>query len=221
MILTTCKNCGTHWLSGMLHLLSGLGSRGIYGSQFTRLREALAAQDQKGEALHFGHIPLELLAPLVDEHPIVCLVRDRRDAIVSRAWRQVRRKSVEYLDRELASLWRKGGDHGMVPWWDSYTEWHERIPHLLIRYEDLLVDTEQILVRAWDYCGLSALSGRPMPSRSAIAGVIKHCEDGVSLSHPKRRAMFGEWREHYTSDEGAAFYDEYMANTSHLGYPRE
>jgi hypothetical protein len=161
-----------------------------------------------GRIMHWGHVPLHLLAGPSNDYQIIAMTRDRRDVVISSAHRMAARTERpvahflhEYQER---GLWAIGGQEASNDWWDSYAAWHSIVPHILIRYEDLLTDTAGQLRRAWDYFELGEY-----PPDEEMARIIE-LRNRPDQPH-RRRGVVGEWREWFADEEGAAFYDRHMA----------
>ena len=185
-IISSCPRSGTNWLVHSLCYMSGLQVGVIRGHAGFSDVEDQISKHAHGQRIYYGHIPLW---ELPEKYRVVCLLRDRRDSVVSMAWRKAKGDFSERVRR----LWKTGGDKWQVLWWDAYHKLCAETPHLLVRYEDLLVNPQQKMLEVWDYLALCQVSGRERPSQALLNATLTKYAEGTSPTHPKRRGVAGEW----------------------------
>ena len=168
----------------------------------------------------------EMILGLTPGARLVFLLRDGRDVVDS------------WLDAYSESGWvtEDGGyplgEHGRIPFirwqaavWRYRTEAVERAfaeqpadRRLLVRYEDLLADTEGELAR------IQAVAGLDVDPAQVRTAVERHAYDNVPPSergsgHHVRRACPGAWRENLSEAEQRALLGVIGDKVRELGYP--
>jgi hypothetical protein len=184
------------------------------------------------DLFYIQHPPLEYLRYITPW--IIALVRDPRDIAISMAYYALREEADLHrieISWQMPGIPREASEdemlayfkeHGLnLPWWRSYMAYANRIPHIIVRYEDLVQDTEKVLSKT-----LESL-GHPLP-RGKVAGIVqarsfesfsKGRERGVEdKSHHYRKGVVGDWMNHFSPEENARFCDRYERYMRHFGY---
>lgn len=154
---------------------------------------------------------------------VVLLVRDLRDTAVSNYF-QVTRREVRF-DGDIGTYlrWPRGSVDGMLKYYNVWAR-ERRVPRafLLVRYEDLHVDTPRELRRIAGFLGLTAVRDetiagaveyasfgamkRREAGRAADASVLAPGKAGDAESFKTRKGRIGGYAE-YLSPEDVAWLD--------------
>jgi hypothetical protein len=183
---------------------------------------------------YIQHIPLSYLADIArgSGEPyrphrtykpwVIVLVRDPRDVAISAAYYCMRNDSdIDQIriswnmpdipvdsEAECLAYFKKYGSNTL--WWDDYVEHSLRIPHILVRYEDLVERPYSELTQLVDSVGPSfasqetiekAVEGRRFTQFSN--GRSRGVED---KNHHYRKGVPGDWMAYFTEEENQAFY---------------
>lgn len=150
---------------------------------------------------------------LAGSDPVIYVLRDGRDAIVSYWYylRDFESQRPEEFSSFLRNL-RKGSN-----WWgDHVYEWlvkDKRHPKLVVRFEDLLADQKTELVRMLDFVGLA-----PIRRFDQFESEMKF--DNLRREMPGffRTGRVGIWQEVFSGDDQQFFLANDRGLLSKLGY---
>lgn len=240
IFMASFSKSGSTWLANMLSELPGFSryqpagwtaslneepNEDIYPGMFDEVRRALVIikGHTRGTRSNAGQL-------LASNRKYLITVRDPRDQIISDYWytrnrpghpnhpTAMRLDLRSFIDRELNPL-LSGTQRA-----DWIREWlTHRDPRLslLVRYEDLLVDTSGTLDKIFTFLGLEGFhSSIPkIVSRHEFAqrssGRTPGAEDTSSFV---RKGVSGEWRDIFTEELKAAFAVEMEDIVTALGY---
>jgi hypothetical protein len=204
-----------------------------WGTDLDKRWERLVSEVQDADGkFYIQHPPLKYLQDIAPK--IIVLVRDPRDIAISMTYYAMRAKTDlrkleitwqmqnvprDVSEKEMLSYFKEHGFN--LPWWGSYLDNVEKIPHIVVWYEDMLRDTFTVLSRV-----LNSL-GNSLP-RQELLGIVrsrsfkffsKGRERGIELKdHHYRKGVTGDWMNYFTSAENARFCEKYERYMSHFGY---
>jgi aryl sulfotransferase len=167
------------------------------------------------------------------------LVRDPRDVAVSLAafWNESIERTVAFMNRADASLagsprnFNKQLHQRLYDWSGHVRSWldQDRLPVLLVRYEELRAAPATWLGRVADFLGVAATQADlERAVRLTSFEQLQHAERQRGFcEHPRRTAPFfrraqpGEWREALPAAALAAIEQIHGPMMERLGYPCE
>lgn len=227
---TTCGRCGTHWLKAMLSDILGLEIEIPEVYRFKSSRERASEypkiirdkeSDNPGGNIYTFHVPLHNLSVIKDITNIIVLVRDLRDVSVSGTFFQI--KSGEITENQFYERLKKLlGSGGANPEFvTSYQDNYEDIPHVLVRYEDLVLDTAGTILRI-----LSSF-GYPYSMRKVRSVLQKYTFEYLSkgrkvgdedVGHHYRKGVIGDWKNYLSREDNEQFLSKFGAIMRSWGY---
>lgn len=167
--------------------------------------------------------------------PFVVLIRDPRDLAVSWAyyvglpgrsrwgWPEAVELSVEerisfYIERVLPKQSRWGLD------WKRAIE--EELPAgqgLMVRYEDMLDDVGAVMGRVFEHfgVGLSEERVREIAEKHAFKKATGRAPGEGDANSFNRKGIAGDWRNHFSPEQVAAFKEQAGARMIELGYAED
>jgi len=159
VFLTSPGRCGTHWLGYLLRYTLNLRKNikkfpGTFEDYVDRIPLLESRTDSN---IYIKHFPLGILKKISDIVNIVAIVRDPRDIIVSASFYISSRSEENYEkclrnfqetisqknSEKLLQLFSNNLFH--KKWFDSLIEARNSVKHHLIRYEDLIKNTEDVI----------------------------------------------------------------------------
>jgi hypothetical protein len=241
ILLTSPGRCGSHWLGWMLRDATGLRKYPLVPQGTDRdarweglVREAV--EHAKEGYFFIQHPPFHYLREIPITTQIIALVRDPRDIAISMAYYALRDDAD--LDKieiswQAVGLPRDGSEEEMLsyckeqgfnlPWWISYMANVPgyRIPHILVRYEDLMQDTEGELARILQCLGRSLPQEeiRNIVQGRSFGSFAEGRERGIEdKSHHYRKGVVGDWANYFTEEENTRFCAKYRWYMEHFRY---
>lgn len=240
VFLTTCSRCGTHWVRNILQRTYNLEDRpDIHASDaaFVETVQRVIRLEtlNPGGKIYREHCPLNYLEVLGENLIILALVRDLRGVVVSSTyWHIARPQRLDAKIKLLGEQYRaepfepilnrlKDVGHNM-DWHQGYMEARGRVPHSLIRYEDMVDDPFGTLMGALADWGLS-----PDPDRlkeaiqfwsfERLSGGRQRGEQNDF--HHYRKGDPQDWKNYFSEEESRAFYRKFEPYLKGYGYSEE
>lgn len=178
----------------------------------------------------------EPIFPTSASKAVIYLVRDPRDVAVSYAAHLGRNisETISFMNKEIskcdlrAPIFDTQLTEDRSSWSGHYLSWlgQMKIPFQLVRYEDMLIDTQAELKKVCEFIGLEWI-----PERAQIAiqfssfSKLREQEEerGFKERSPKheqffRKGISGDWRNALTDDDVASIIDCHGPVMRALGY---
>lgn len=166
---------------------------------------------------------------LLDQGTTLHVVRDGRDVMCSaHAWY---RDLTGNHDLPLADFLRqKQGSVSRVRFWaDFVTRWADQPDVLVMRFEDVVSDTEAVVAKLGEVLGMNPLYETPLlPERLSKGGrladywrrLTRDHESTAILGRPNQQAPL-DWREAFTDEDRQFFWDEAGPVLERFGYQHD
>lgn len=233
LYITTCRRCGTHWLKHIVSDALGFNrtmpdmdrfKKSPWHRNYEYPKEVERREHKEpGAYVYVSHTPLGLLRNISEVMNVAVLVRDLRDVCVSNAYyvkkdkqatdEEIRKKALEYLD--------KGGPTPNFN--QSYLENRGIVPHCLVRFEDLVVNTFDAVSRMFMCFGYEydkdALVGALEKNsfRNLSGGRERGHEDRM---HHYRKGIVNESRNFFSNQDEQIFWANNLEIMRLWGYAR-
>ncbi len=150
--------CGTHWvrpiLAQLLDLQTGFDWKGYNPNKIPFKTEPgaiwkikMVEKREPGGRIYSGHMPITELLPIISLVNIIILIRDPRDMCVSAAYYTPERRVLtqEEFESKFNNLLIQGSPN--PDFHESYIESKNKIPHFLLKYEDMIHDDYGSIVK--------------------------------------------------------------------------
>jgi hypothetical protein len=240
-----------HWQKVVSELNPLLHSQPIYSDpeyrEFTRakfdtlIKEVLVEKAHPDARVIGERTPHSIEPVTLRGAPHICIVRDGRDVLVSRAFHLYNNPQAHRLFKRIPAMaktfemfkqdsfyFQKNPDqllcHELMvresaAWWRDHVigdktvgQRHPKLKTCFVRYEDLHADTEGQRARLFEFLGVD-------PSRcSAIEGVLS---PGFKKERPNeflRKGAVGDWKNYFTADTTKWFKEEAGDELINQGY---
>ena len=221
IFLTTSARCGTYWvrpiLSSILDLKPGLQGYNpnnvIFKTDSDHVRVMKDKEDDNpGGNIYNGHTPIIELLPLVSLVNIIIMIRDPRDICVSAAYFMLKEKGYneEEFYRTLNGLLQTGGPN--LNFNESFLNDREKIPYVMLRYEDMVNDSYGSLVKVLDsFCykyNKEQLKVAIEKYSFKILSKGRKIGEEDKLDH-YRKGIIGDWKNHLTEKMNRKFCEKH------------
>lgn len=218
---TTCGRCGTHWLKKILAYVLNFEIELPEVKNFKNSIERMKKYPKvilKKENNNFGnniytfHISIKDLEIIKDIVNIIVLVRDLRDVCVSAAYYYMMKGEIKEKDipNRIIELLDTGGPNPYFN--DSYLKHHSNIPHLLIKYENLIDDTYNTVKKILDKLNYTYDSNLLYDSVDKYN--FKHFSGGRMPGQEDKKSHFrkgivGDWKNYISDNNNEKFLNKY------------
>jgi len=231
IFLSTIGRCGTHWLKKLLEeILIFDVELAEYdyqpeGFSYSKYIEAIYSKEDSspGNFIYTGHVPLNMLNPLVNKVNIIFMVRDLRDVIVSAVFFNNRSKNLsqEEISYKITEFIENRVHQPDVV--SAYLEFHDKVPHLLVKYEDMINSPETVLRAILKHYGYYAEYLDGAIKKAVTNNSFKVLSDGrnpgqENTKHHFRKGVIGDWRNYFTKDHVELFNKKYDSIMRVCGY---
>lgn len=228
--LTTCGRCGTHWVKHMLCDTLGFRSElpdvHSYHGPLGRIRNYIRVVRQKEEEnaggyVYVYHTPLDKLRPILGIVNICAIIRDPRDVTVSSAIFAVKkgRITVEQVPEYINHKVRNGGF--FITIMASYLKYKEEFGLYIVKYEDMLTNTQEALSGILDRFGYKYNIERVLESvnRRSFVKMSGGRQAGDENPHDHvRKGIIGDWKNHFTEEDNEIFLKRHGHIMKEFGY---
>jgi hypothetical protein len=216
--------CGTHWMKSILSNLLCL--RNLSCPKFNKIpfettkNFITAIREESDGNIYAGHLPLEHVNPLIGLFNIIAIVRDPRDVCISAAYYLANREP-ESFEFYLNNLLLKGSPN--PPFNNSYITHRKEIPHVLIKYEDMIKDAFGTVCHLLDHFEYSYEENNlkevlKKESFYNLSGGRKPGEEDNKAFY--RKGIIGDWRNYLTDDQNKEFCERNKEFMDDLGYKK-
>lgn len=229
---TTCGRSGTHWLkyliSGSLDFSVELHNVGDFKKPYGRMYEYPKAIIKKeitdpGGYIYTYHIPINKLKDLSNYANIVVLVRDLRDVCVSHQYFLYYKNDIikDDIENRLIKILKMGGPNPLFN--DSYLNNYKNVNHYLIRYEDLINDTEKELFKLFKELNYSIDKDKIRKvinnnNFNKLSGGRKRGEENIN--HHYRKGIVGDWKNYLDDKMNDEFWERHGKIMTLWGYSK-
>lgn len=227
---TTCGRCGTHWVKYILSQTLGFkielpnvhSFKKPAGRQVEYPKAILnKEQSDPGGYIYTYHVPIHNLHVIKDSVNIIVLVRDPRDSCVSSVHYDIMNGyfNKKEFDKVLQHRLDAGGQY--PEFFQSYLEHRHSIPHLVLRYEDVIKDTYGSIKTALNKLKYEFLEN---DLRKAIqnnkfeklSGGRKKGDE--KEDHHYRKGIVGDWKNYLSYNDNYQFVKKHGHLMEALGY---
>ena len=206
--------CGTHWirpiLAQLLDLEIGFGLKGYNPNKVPFKTEPgaiwkikIKEKRELGGNIYSGHMPITELLPIISLVNIIILIRDPKDMCISAAYYTSDREklSQEQFEKNLKVQLVMGGPN--LDFNESYIKSKSRIPHFLLKYEEMIADDYGSIVKVLDtfrypYEEEKLKFVLKKNSFKNLSGGREVGEEDNSAFY--RKGVIGDWANYFTSD---------------------
>ena len=221
LTLVSFPRSGNTFLRNVLFEVYGISSK-------TYLQDGHGPDEAWQEALvvKTHHLPDELPTELTSR-PIVYLVRDGRDAVVSFAHhrKDVVAPESDFRQNLKESIYSAEGSH--FGGWSKHVETWLPKAAVMIRFEELIQDPIGQCERLRSVMDLPAPNRDKLPTFQSLKegipeyGSGKYTHDGALAQHWFRKGRSGGWKEEMTQAQADLFWHLHGETMEHGGYSYE
>ena len=232
IVVVAPMRCGCHWLEHLLRELLGFkkGTKLAMGGSGggARPRDVKKWEHKRrARQTYVSHVRLsDWKTDLVD---IVVLLRDPRDVLVSMAYYVLGQEKGYLAERHGVvghtpeeTMYSESIRSSIISWFRNYAEHRDKVPHVLVLYEDLLNRPVDAIRTAFGQLGRKAPSSRAIKEvteKYSFAYFTKGRKPGQeNVQHHYRKGIIGDWKNHLTEEEAAQYLAKFGDIVKELGY---
>lgn len=234
IVIAAPARCGCHWLEHILRDLTGfakatkLATKGRGGG--ARPSDVKKwERKRRARQTYTSHVTLGDWQSCTDLVDIVALLRDPRDVLISWAF-YVLRPGKDYLaegynvvgQTPKEVMRNQSVQANIVSWFRNYAEYEDKVPHALVKYEDLLNQPVVAIRTAFGQLGRKAPSSRTIKAvveKYDFAYFTHGREPGQeNVKHHYRKGIIGDWVNHLAEEEAAQYLAKFGDIVKELGY---
>ena len=229
--------CGTHWvrpiLAQVLDLIAGMDLKGYNPNKIPFKTEPdiiwrikMKEKREFGGNIYSGHMSLTSLLPIVNLVNIVILIRDPRDMCISAAYYQLAYNQINQInqgefEQNLKALLFQGGPNPDFN--KSYINSRHRIPHILLKYEDMIKDDFGSISKIlnsfnYNYEEEKLKDVLNKNSFKKLSGGREVGEEDNSAFY--RKGIIGDWKNYLTEEMNQKFCEEHHNLMQVWGYEK-
>lgn len=224
--------CGTHWvrpiLAQLLDLDVGFDLKGYNPNKIPFKTEPgiiwklkMKEKREPGGCIYSGHMPITELLPIINLVNVIILIRDPRDMCVSAAHytpdsKKLSQEEFEYRFKRLLSQGSPNPDFH-----ESYIESKDKIPHFLLKYEDMIHDDYGSIVKL-----LNSYSSQFEEEKLKYVlnkNSFKNLSNGREAGEGDntafyRKGIIGDWKNYFTDEMLKKYVDRHKNLLEEWGY---